>query len=202
MHVNLILDDEIRSTSPVSMGLLLKLAGIVVLVLTAVWGFAFIAAYRGLQSESRYMAEEWTRTESKYKEATQLRADLGGKEATLNEIEGWRASRVSWGQQLGMLQTVIPPVIQLMELHMAEFVPAATTAVSTGRVFELRLSGRTPADRSEANVVQLLDALKGSPFDRYIESSTLPSGSFRQDPLDKASRQFNIVSRYLPRPLP
>ncbi len=200
MHVNLILDEEKRSASPVSIGLIGKLAGITVLVLVAIWGFTFYMSYRSLLNDMRFSQAEWTRTEIKYKEALHLRAELSTREATLSEIEGWRASRIAWGQQLQMIQAVVPAVIQLSELRVDEVIPVS--GIRTGRVYEATISGRTPAERSEVNVSQLLDALRTPPFDRFVESSALPSGSFRQDPTDRSARTFNIVSLYLPRPLP
>lgn len=200
MHVNLILDEEKRSASPVSIALIAKLAGIVFLVLVAIWGVTFYMSYRSLQNDVRFSKDEWARTELKYKEALRLRTELNTREATLNEIEGWRASRIAWGDQLKMLQAAVPAVIQLTDVRIDEVIPVS--GVRTGRVYEATLSGRTPAERSEVNVSQLLDALKSPPFDRFVESSSLPSGSFRQDPTDRSFRTFNIVSLFLPRPLP
>ena len=201
MHVNLILDEEKRSSSPVSLGLAIRLAVITLLVLGAVWLISFYSAYHTLQSNVRFLDEEWVRTESKYKEATQLRKDLAAREATLNEIQGWRHSRIEWGDQLVAVQSAVPAVIQLSAVRITQAVVAQTGGVFA-KDCEMKLSGRTPADRSEVNVVQFMDALKAPPFDRFIESTVLPPGSFRQDPLDKASREFNIVCTYRSRPLP
>ena len=201
MHVNLILDEEKRSSSPVSLGLVVRLSFITILVLGTVWLFSFYSAYHALQGEVSYLDEEWARTESKYKTATRLRNDLGDKEATLGEILGWRAARIEWGKQLEAVQVVVPAVIQLSDLRVSQSV-VAQAGGTFAKVYELRLSGQTPAERSELNVVQLLEGLKGPPFDRVIESAVLPTGSFRQDPTDKSARAFNIVCKYFPRPLP
>ena len=201
MHVNLILDEEKRSSSPVPLGLVVRLFVITMLVLGAVWLFSFYADYHALQGEVRSLDEEWARTESKYKTATRLRSDLGDQETTLGEILGWRDSRIEWGKQLQAVQAVVPAVIQLSDLRVNQSV-VAQAGGTLAKVYELRLSGQTPAERSELNVVQLLEGLKGPPFDRFIESAVLPTGSFRQDPTDKSARAFNIVCKYFPRPLP
>jgi hypothetical protein len=201
MHVNLILDEEKRSSSPVPLGLVVRLFVIAMLVLGAVWLFSFYSDYHALQGEVRSLDVEWARTESKYKTATRLRNDLGDQETTLGEILGWRDSRIEWGKQLQAVQAVVPAVIQLSDLRVNQSV-VAQAGGTLAKVYELRLSGQTPAERSELNVVQLLEGLKGPPFDRFIESAVLPTGSFRQDPTDKSARAFNIVCKYLPRPLP
>jgi len=201
MHVNLILDEEKRSSSPVSLGLIARLAAMALFVLGAVWVFSFYSSYHALQGEVRYLDEEWTRTESKYKSATQLRNDLAEREATLGEILGWRDARIEWGHQLEAVQAVMPAVIQLSELHVNHSI-AAQAGGTSAMVYEMRFSGQTPAERSELNVIQLLEGLKGPAFGRFIESAILPSGSFRQDPTDKNARAFNIVCKYIPRSLP
>ncbi len=201
MHVNLILDEEIRSSSPVSPGLVVRLSCVIILALGTVWLSSFYSAYYDLRGEVRFLDEEWARTESKYKTATRLRSDLGDQETTLGEILGWRDARIEWGKQLEAVQAVVPAVIQLSDLRVNQSV-VAQTGGTFAKVYELRLSGQTPAERSELNVVQLLEGLRGPPFDRFIESAVLPTGSFRQDPTDKSARAFNIVCKYLPRPLP
>ena len=200
MHVNLLLAEEQRSSSPVSMGLVIRLSVITVLVLLVVWVFSFYAEYRVLQNQVLAAEEDWKRTEPKYKAAVQLRNELADRNVTLNEIRGWRDSRIAWGKQLEMLLPAVPAVIQLTELRVSQMVLSLSNNVSA-RVFEMRITGKTAAPRSEVNVVQFQDALKQPPFAGVIESAILPPGAFRQDPVAKTDRIFEIICKYVPRVL-
>ena len=200
MHVNLLLAEEQRSSSPVSMGLVIRLSVITVLVLLVVWVFSFYAGFRALQNQVHSVEDEWKRTEPKYKAAVQLRNELADRNVTLNEIKGWRDSRIAWGKQLESLLPAVPAVIQLTELRVSQVVLSLSNNVSA-RVFEMRITGKTAAPRSEVNVVQFLDALKQPPFAGVIESAILPPGAFRQAPVAKTDRIFEIICKYVPRAL-
>ena len=194
MHVNLLLAEEQRSSSPVSMGLVIRLSVITVLVLLVVWVFSFYAGFRALQNQVHLVEEDWKRTESKYKAAVQLRNELADRNVTLNEITGWRDSRIAWGKQLESLLPAVPAVIQLTELRVSQMVLSLSNNVSA-RVFEMRITGKTEAPRSEVNVVQFLDAFKQPPFSGVVESAVLPPGAFRQDPVVKTDRIFEIICK-------
>lgn len=200
MQINLIFEEEQRSASPVSLGLVLRLAAIVVIVLALVWAFSFYAGYHTLKNQVQAVQEDWKKTEPKYKAAVQMRNDLVERTATLNEIRGWRDSRIAWGEQLGNLQPAVPAVIQLTDLRVSQTILSLANN-QPGRAFEIRISGRTAAARSEANVVQFMEALKQPPFAGVIKSVELPAGSFRQDPASKTDRIFDIICKYVPRAL-
>lgn len=200
MQINLIFEEEQRSASPVSLGLILRLAAIVVIVLAVVGAFSFYAGYHTLKNQVQAVQDDWKKTEPKYKAAVQMRNELVERTATLNEIKGWRDSRIAWGDQLGNLQPVVPAVIQLTEMRVSQTILSLSNNL-TGRAFEMRISGRTAAARSEANVVQFMDALKQPPFAGVIKSAELPPGAFRQDPASKTDRIFDIICKYVPRAL-
>lgn len=200
MHINLIYEDEQRSASPVSLTLVLRLLALVVVVLLAVWGVTFYSEYRSLQNDVRAAQDEWMRTEPKYREALALRGAMEGQEKILKEIQGWRDARIAWGAQLEYLQTAVPDVIQLTELRVSQTVLTLSNNISA-RVFEMRIVGKTAASRSEVNVVQFLEVFKQPPFQTFVETAKLPPGAFRQDPVSKTDRIFEVVCNYLPRPL-
>jgi Tfp pilus assembly protein PilN len=200
MHINLIFEEEQRSASPVSLRLIIRLAALVVLVLAGVWAFSFYAGYHALQNKQRSVEEEWKKTEPKYKAAVQMRDDLVDRTATLKEIKGWSDSRIAWGTQLRSLQPAVPSVIQLTELRVSQTILSLANNLPA-RAFEMKISGRTGAARSEVNVVQFMEALKQPPFTGVIKSAELPPGAFRQDPASKTDRVFEIICKYVPRAL-
>ena len=94
---------------------------------------------------------------------------------------------------------MIPPSVQLTEMHVTQELLLTSNNIPS-RVFELRLIGRTGAVRSEENVSELQSVLAGQPpFDVLIETAGIPPGSFRQDPVSKSDRVFEIVCKYRPK---
>jgi hypothetical protein len=200
MRVNLMLESELRSASPVSFTMFVRMVAGTGVVLFILLLASLFTSYRALQNNVRYAGESWAQTEPKYIAALQLRSNLTLRAVTLKEIQGWRKTRIAWGGQLESLQTVIPPLVQLTELRVTQDLLVTTNNIAA-RVFELRLVGRTGALRSEANVSELREALASQPpFDTILESANIPAGSFRQDPVNKTDRVFEIVCKYLPKP--
>ena len=199
MHINLIYKDEQRSASPVSLWLMARVALGAGLFLIIFWILMFTMGYRSLTRQVAALDSEWNYTDPKYKAALQLRNELAGRTATLKALQGWRDARIAWGGQLDSLAGIVPEVIQLSEIHATHTVVVSNNIPA--RVFEVKLSGHTSADRSEVNVLQFLDGFKAKPFSQFVESAVLPSGAFRQDPLAKNDRIFEIVCKYFPRPI-
>lgn len=200
MHINLIFEEEQRSASPVSLGLVIRLAVIALVVMVTVGVVSFYSTYHALQVEFRGVEDEWKRMEPRYRAALQLRSDREARDAVLTEIRRWGDSRIAWGKQLDTLRDVVPAVIQLTDLHVGQTILSLSNNVSA-RAFELRVSGKTAAARSEVNVVQFMDGFKQPPFTSWVESVALPPGGFRQDPVSKTDRIFEIVCKYIPRAL-
>lgn len=199
MHINLILENEQRSASPVTFAMFIRIVAGTLIVLVLLGLFSVYFSYRELQNSVRYCDTEWVQTEPKFLAAQQLRQDLIARSAKLKEIQGWHTTRVEWGRQMDGVQALIPSLIQLTELKVSQDILMLSNNVPA-RVFELRLSGRTAAPRSEVNVSEFQTALfKVPPFDTFVESVNIPAGAFRQDPLNKTDRVFEIVCKYNPR---
>lgn len=199
MHINLILETEQRSASPVSLSTLIRIVIATVAIVLSLWLVSVYLSYRELKNSVKYCDVEWAQTEPKFVAAQQLRQELIVKSAKLKEIKGWHTTRIEWGLQMEGLQAVIPPLIQLTEFRVSQDILTLSNNVPA-RVFELRLSGKTGAARSESNVSAFQMALfKQPPFDSFVEAVNIPAGAFRQNPLNKTDRVFEIVCKYIPR---
>ncbi len=199
MRVNLMLDTEMRSASPVSLTMVVRTLAGTLIVLFLLLVISLFTSYRALQNNVTYAGLAWKQTEPKYLAAVQLRSNLTHKVATLREIQGWHNTRVTWGGQLEVLESVIPPMVQLTEVLVTQDLLLMSNDIPA-RVFGLRIAGRTGAAGSEAGVSELRDALVSQPpFDKMIETASIPSGSFRQDPVNKSDRAFEIVCKYRPK---
>jgi len=198
MHINLIYEEEQRSASPVSFWLMVRVAIGTCLFFVVYWIVMFILGYRALSHQVEFSDSEWKFTEPKYKAAIQLRNELAERRDTLKALEGWRNARIAWGGQLEYLGRIVPEVVQLSEVHVSHTVLVVSNDIPA-RVFEAKFSGRTAAVRAEENVVQFLDGFKTKPLSQFVESAILPSGAFRQDPVMKSDRIFEVVCKYYPR---
>ncbi len=197
MHINLIYEEEQRSASPVSLWLMVRVVMGAVLFLLIFWVVMFTIGYRSLIHQVDALDSDWKQTEPKYKAALQVRNDLSERNDTLKALQGWRDARIAWGEQLANIEHIVPGVIQLTEIRVTHTM-LLTNNIPT-RAFEVKFSGRTAAARSEINVVQFLDGLKAKPFSQFVESAILPAGAFRQDPVVKSDRIFEVVCKYYPR---
>jgi len=198
MHINLLYENEKRSASPVSLWLMVRVAIGAVLFLVIFLIFMFSLEYRAITRQVDALDEEWKYTDPKYKTALRVRSDLLDRAATLKALQGWRDARIAWGVQLDSLSHIVPEVIQLTEIHMSHTVMVVSNNIPA-RVFEAKFSGRTGAAGSEGNVVQFQAGFKTNPFSQFVESAVLPPGAFRQDPVVKTDRIFEIVCKYSPR---
>lgn len=198
MHINLIYKVEQRSASPISIALMLRLV-IGVFAFLVVFGVVmFFVGYSSLKHQVNALESEWKYADPKYKAAIQVRQELSERADTLKALQGWRDARIAWGGQLDSLGLMVPAVIQLNEIRVTHAVLLVSNNTPT-RVFEVKFSGRTSADRSEVNVVDFLNGFKEKPFSQFVESALLPPGAFRQDPVIKSDRIFEVVCKYYPR---
>lgn len=200
MHVNLLYVEEQRSASPVSLWLMVRVAIGAGLFLVIFWTFMFSLGYSSLKHQVSTLDTEWKYTDPKYKVALQVRNALAARVATLKALQGWRDARIAWGRQLDDLGGIVPEAVQLTEIHVSHTVVAQKNNVPA-RVFEVKFAGRTSAERSEVNVVQFLNGFKVQPFSQFVESAVLPPGAFRQDPVVKTDRIFEVACKYFPRPI-
>lgn len=198
MHINLLYEAEQRSASPVSIWLMARVAMGAGLFLMAFWILMFTLEYRALSRQVVALESEWKYTDPKYKTAIQVRNDLSDRAETLKALQSWRDARIAWGEQLENISHIVPDVVQLTEIRVTHMVIMVSNNIPA-RVFEAKLSGRTAAARSEVNVLQFVEGFKTPPFTRFVESAILPSGAFRQDPVVKSDRIFDIVCKYSPR---
>jgi Tfp pilus assembly protein PilN len=203
MHINLILDAEKRSASPIPLALVLRLAVAVGVLLILLVVFLFFNSYRTAARELQWAQADWKQNEPRHQAAIGQRTDLAFQKTVLEEIQGWPPSRLAWGKHLLALQQVVPDSIQLTELRISQSVVSVSNTVPV-RAIELRLAGKT-GEASGANVSLLRQLLTNTPaFTGLVDEASIPVGAFRQDPDTAAgrnSRVFEIVCRLRPRAL-
>ncbi len=196
-HVNLLLDDERRSASPVSLGMALRL---VVFALCASLLTVILLLFVESQDAERKLREaqeKWTRLQPGHVKLLALRAQRNELRASNRQMEASRISRMELGPELARLQRGIPDAVQLLSLRFNQFV--GTQKSGSTRGYDMRIAGKIVSDKAEEQVEALRAYWLSSAPSNSVESMVIPNNSFRRDPVRKSDWSFELVSRYRPR---
>jgi len=120
--------------------------------------------------KSRLIAErEKKQSKSVHKTVMNLKRELNDLQNMLNQIEGWRESRVNGHQMLTGLQMIVPENIQLTRLTFAENIGSVDNNIPV-RKANMYIKGRVVGKNAEQKVQQFEHDLKASPpFDLLME---------------------------------
>lgn len=197
LQVNLLQPGEQRSAGLVRLRRVLQVVGLVlatVMVLAALW--------LGVRLQRLRLAVEtadaqWTRLSPEYTLSQRLQGEFAQAQGIRNEWESNTRAQLKLADQLDALPYLIPSGIQLVELRVSQQVIVVETNVP-GRLYEMRLSGRTTGHMAQTHVRQLLSNLHHEPLLRGTLDQ-ISSAAFRQDPARGASREdrvFEILCKY------
>lgn len=168
LHVNLILDDERRSGSDVSLKFVLNTALIVAGTVLALVIVYLVMDARSAMRE--YAAEKSRQKEFQplYQSVVKTRGELDKVQELVSLLEGWKTNRLNHSDCLRTLQQSVPANMQLTRLNMQNnLVGAGAEPYRSGGVY---LRGRAAGQGADSDVRFLHSALKSrSPFDRVME---------------------------------
>lgn len=198
LRVDLLLDSERRSASPVSVRNLKRALPWLAPLAVALLGGRIAADWMTLNASLRTAELLWKETEPKKAKVLTLRQQADQSEQVLGAMEAWRCTRPSWRQHLEALQRAVRPQMQLETLRIQHTIQQLAPDRKPARVFTLSLTGRATGPGAEADVQGLTRDLRDGPilsnFVREVEVK------FDADPRNKADRIFQIECAY--RPLP
>lgn len=203
LRVNLILDEERRSSSVVRPRTFLRLVAMGVVVLLGAGIYRGVVHARTVRLHLDINRDLWKKTEALQKTFEGLRQELEKEKAALQEVRSFQRSRVPWSRDLAALQAEVPANIQLTQLRMTQAISTPTNE-PPARLYTMQVSGRAGREVGAAGVQALLMAFSRPPFAGEIESASLPPGAFRQDSFRDAQpgdRVFDIMVPYKPRSL-
>jgi len=197
LRVDVILESEQRSTSPVDIKTVARiavgslLALLVIGILYSVWG-AKSAQRRKIDFET-----EWAARSKLAARIRQDTNDLYQYTDIHNEVAGWEKSRILWHQHLADFQALVPPNIQITSFLVDEQVPVAGKVAT--RNFTLNLQGRAEGENPRSIVDGFLAALRhGAGFSNMVESaSVVKIDTVPGD--ERPHRVFTISVKYRPR---
>ena len=205
-HVDLLLDDERRSASPISLGMVMRLGSFTVLAVLGVFIMQLFIASQDVENKVLQAKLKWDKLKPQHEELLELRAVRNERRAMFRQIEACRRSRLELGPELHRLQLGIPPdEIQLLSLRINQFVGNQNTGANATRTFEMRISGKVAGDNPKRSVDDLMQYLAVSANTGQVASVVVPPNGFRKETVRMATGEtrtdwfFELVCRYQPR---
>ena len=202
LRVNLIADNERRSSSFVTPQFFFSLLGVLItLALVVFFGGTVLTNRRDAATLQR---EQWVweRAQTSFAKANTVAARLKVAETFMGDVKAWRASCCGWNDRMTLLAHEIPDTLQLIEMRLQSPVKDGPEAPKIAS--ELRLSGRTSSPTAASDVARLRDIFTTTALSNGVAKATIPPDAFRQDPTQQDNtdaRIFEIVCTYLEKPL-
>lgn len=187
----MILDSERRSGSNVSLKFIIRAAAVVVPVLFILVITPLIFAARSAKHNKLIAEQEKKQLESVQNTVVNLKKELHDIQNVLNQIEGWRESRISGYQMLTGLQTIVPENVQLTRLTLDENIESVDNV--SARKAKMYLKGRVIGKNAKQDVQQFDHDLKESPpFDLIMERVEVRRFAASGSAEEKDVRVFDI----------
>ena len=119
----------------------------------------------------------------------------------LAQLNGLRAMRLEWSQQLDLLRQTVPLEVQLTSLRLTRELRASNNIPLA--VYALNLRGKTGGTPPEANLTRFrLNLSKSPPLTNTLSTVDVPEGTFVEDTAPDArpmDRLFQLNCRFQPR---
>jgi len=187
LRVDLILETEQRSASPVSLNFIIRVVAITLL--------SVLVLVRLRQYENNLEM-----IKGKHDAYLSLKANMVIKRAVLAECQGWENSRIEWCKVMDAFQRLVPATIQLRDVKVERL--NSTVNKKPVRLFTINIKGKATTDNAANDVEKLRqDLLKAPEFAGRLKEVVIPQGSFKVDPAPaaaKTDRVFELVCRYNP----
>jgi hypothetical protein len=201
-HVDLLLDSERRSASPVSVGMVLRLMAFTLLATLMTVILLLFVASQDAERKANEAKARWALLQPKHAELLALRAKRNELRADCRQMDGNRLSRMELGPELLRLQRGISPEVQLLAVRINQFAGNQKTGAAASRSYEMRLSGKMVGDKAEVYVEGLRAYLVTSARSNSVESVVIPNNGFRRETVRKTGGDtrsdwfFDLVCRY------
>ena len=165
LRVDVILESEQRSSSPVSVKFVLQIAGGLIIALLVMGVLFYVVRVKSAERKLIDLTAEWERTGKVATKAKQDQKDLQWLTDIQNEIESWTRARLLWHKHLEDFQAIVPSTIQITSFQVDEQNPMAGAGrnAHATRVFTLNLQGRAEGENPGKTVDNFLSALRTGP---------------------------------------
>lgn len=200
LHLNLLRDDERRSSSPVRIRVMLPVFALLALAGCLVWWGAIAAQTAMVRSQLASMQADVDAKKKSHADIIRQMTEARDLQAELDQLSLYGRSRRVYGEAFARLADVMPENVQLISLEIPEqpkqnlLSPGAKPGAkvkpllgptNTIETVTLRLAGRT---ENEKPVLNLLDKLAEPAFSNVLKVVKTP-GSPEQSPRIHSFRQ-------------
>lgn len=204
-YVDLLVDDERRSASPISLGMVLRMGALLALALLVAAIMLLSFASRDVENRVLQAKLAWDKLKPQHEELLGLRAARNELRATFRQMEACQKSRLELGPELRQLQLGVPESIQLASLRINQFVGNQKTGAGATRSYEMRLSGKVAGDNPKQNVDNLIQYLSVAANTGQVALVVVPNNGFRKENIRVSAGEtrtdwfFDLVCGYRPR---
>jgi Tfp pilus assembly protein PilN len=192
LRLDLILESERRSGSPVSLKSVGRIAAVVIPVVVVLLLSSAMVTLMRLKAELDELEAAWRDLGPRKEKAAALSTEFQKNRQTIQELNGWKSSHMDCHVRLANLMAAVPPTIQLTNLKLDQSLQSLDNS-SVARVFSLALEGRAVGEGSEKNV----EAFKQTLAERPVFTNVIGEvkvGQFGAD-LSKGAEKFDRVFR-------
>jgi len=198
LSVNLILPDEQRSASPIRLKLIVRLMVTTCVLALGLYFALNLIRIRVLHGQLDIAESRWNDLQPRRADSLKLIQEATENVAILDELRGWRDSRIAVHETLLSLAQLVPAQIQLTGLNIQHDFQLMKAQPSVGRSYAMSLSGRLAAQAAEVHVQAFEAAIKRSAaFSPLLQDVNVPK--FGEGPKDKTERVFQITCTFKPR---
>lgn len=214
LHLNLLREQEIVSSSPVRIRVLLPiLAALACVAVLGWWGMLF-AQQMMLKTQMKNIEADLAARKAQHEEVQRNMVAARDLQAELDQLAMYSNARRTYGAAFARLADVMPAKIQLVSLEIPEPLPQDLTPPNvrpglkvppllgpTGTVEQvsLRIMGRTPQEKP---VVTLMDELAAPAFSNVLQivKAATPEGmsprihSFRQEAVTANKNEVRLLA--------
>jgi len=177
LHLNLLRPEEVASSSPVRMRVMLPLLSLLLCVACVVWwGILFMQGLL-LNSKVTSLRADLEGRKSAHAASLAQMADMRERQAQLDQLDAYKRGCHKYGGLMAKLAEVVPEDVQLTALVIPEpppqklfdpknpKIPPLLGPTNTVENVQFRISGRTAAT---ASVTALMEAIENDAFSDWI----------------------------------
>lgn len=194
-RVDLILETERRSASPVNPRVAGRMAAMLVITLLVVWGTVFATKVILVKQRAKERQVRWKAIEPQQKIVKAVTEQSRRNKGMHDEIQAWNRSRMEWHKHLAEFQQIVPKNICITRFNVDGSIGQSDDAKYAALRFEMTLEGSAEGRNPVDEVLKFERELKQGPgFKGRVVDETLVD--LRKDPSAEERRLFKIMVKY------
>ncbi len=210
IHLNLINEDEIRSSSPVRARVIAPVVVAVLSLATLSWWFYLYTNHTALKRINARHFEINRQLQPGYTRVLDLTAREKKLEALIAQLKAFRNARIRYGELFGHIPSLVAPNIQFTKLEVLpppaplfEKDKEAAGPTNTTERAGFLITGRTTGVNAVESVEHLLNALKSGVCTNFVQAAEIPLNAIRPENPSRREEQaflrFDIHCECRPR---